>query len=66
MLDFNEYRDNFKKLFPTYSEEELEYTFEVWVDFREWMVKNFDKFFDIDKLREEWYLKTNPTDEQLN
>lgn len=54
------------KNFPTYSEEELEYTFEVWVDFREWMVKNFDKFFDIDKLREEWYLKTNPTDEQLN
>ena len=57
MLDFNEYRDNFKKLFPTYSEEELEYTFEVWVDFWEWMIKNFDVFFDVDKLREEWYIK---------
>lgn len=33
MLDFNEYRDNFKKFFPTCIEEELEYTFEVWVDF---------------------------------
>lgn len=53
MLDFNEYRDNFKKLFPTYTEEELEYTFEVWVDFWKGMVENFDIFFDIDKLREE-------------
>ena len=57
MLDFNEHRDSFKKLFLTYSEEELEYTFEVWVDFWEWMIKNFDKFFDVDKLREEWYIK---------
>ena len=35
MLDFNEYKEDFGKLFPTYTEEELEYTFEVWVDFWE-------------------------------
>ena len=57
MLDFNEHRDSFKKLFPTYTEEELEYTFEVWVDFWKWMVENFDIFFDVDKLRDEWYIK---------
>jgi hypothetical protein len=27
------------------------------VDFWEWMIKNFDIFFDVDKLREEWYIK---------
>lgn len=66
MLDFNEYKEDFRKLLPTYTEEEQKEAFDLLVDFREWMIKNFDKFFDIDKLREEWYLKTNPTDEQSN
>lgn len=66
MLDFNEYKEDFGKLFPTYSEEEQKEAFDLLVDFWEWLIKNFDKFFDIDKLKELWYLKTNPTDEQLN
>ena len=66
MLDFNEYKEDFGKLLPTYTEEEQKEAFDLLVDFWEWLIKNFDKFFDIDKLREEWYLKTNPTDEQLN
>lgn len=57
MLDFNEYRDNFKKLFPTYTEEELEYTFEVWVDFWKWLIENFDIFFDVDRLEKELFIK---------
>lgn len=57
MLDFNEYKEDFERLFPTYSEEELKEFFELLVDFYKWMVENFDKFFDVDKLIEEWYIK---------
>lgn len=57
MLDFNEYKEDFGKLFPKYTEEEQKETFDLLVDFLEWMIKNFDVFFDVDKLREEWYIK---------
>lgn len=57
MLDFNEYKEDFGKLFPKYTEEEQKETFDLLVDFWEWMIKNFDVFFDVDKLREEWYIK---------
>ena len=33
MLDFNEYRDSFQKLYPTYSEEQLNEIFELRVNF---------------------------------
>ena len=66
MLDFNEYKEDFGKLLPTYTEEEQKVAFDLLVDFWEWLIKNFDEFFDIDKLKELWYLKTNPTDEQSN
>lgn len=57
MLDFNEYKEDFGKLLPTYTEEEQKESFDLLVDFWEWMIKNFDVFFDVDKLREEWYIK---------
>ncbi len=57
MLDFNDYKEDFGKLLPTYTEEEQKESFDLLVDFWEWMIKNFDKFFDVDKLREEWYIK---------
>lgn len=57
MLDFNEYKEDFGKLLPTYTEEEQKESFDLLVDFWEWMIKNFDIFFDVDKLREEWYIK---------
>lgn len=57
MLDFNEYKEDFGKLLPSYTEEEQKESFDLLVDFWEWMIKNFDKFFDVDKLREEWYIK---------
>ncbi len=48
MLDFNEYRDNFRKLYPNYSEEQLKEVFELMVDFWKWMIENFDIFFNTD------------------
>ena len=57
MLDFNEYKEDFGKLLPSYTEEEQKESFDSLVDFWEWMIKNFDRFFDVDKLREEWYIK---------
>jgi hypothetical protein len=33
MLDFNEYRDSFKKLYPNYLEEQLKEIFDLRVNF---------------------------------
>lgn len=33
MLDFNEFRDDFKQLYPSYFEEQLKEVFELRVDF---------------------------------
>lgn len=47
MLNFDEYKDEFKKLYPTYSDEKLKELFELRVKFWNWLIENFDLFFNI-------------------
>jgi len=47
MLNFLEHKDEFKKLYPSYSDEKIEEIFELRVQFWEWLVENFDLFFNI-------------------
>lgn len=47
MLSFEEYKDEFKKLYPDYSDEKLKEIFESRVKFWKWLIENFDLFFNI-------------------
>ena len=47
MLNFDAYKDEFKKLYPTYSDEKLKELFELRVKFWNWLIENFDLFFNI-------------------
>lgn len=46
MIDFEEYNNKFKRLYPNYSEEQLRETFELRVNFWKWLIENFDLFFN--------------------
>lgn len=47
MLKFEKYKDEFKELYPDYPDEKLKEIFELTVNFRQWLIENFDTFFDI-------------------
>ena len=66
MLDYKDFEDDLKKLLPNFSDEKLREIFELRLDFWAWIIENLDTFYDFEKSNKEWYLKTNPTDEQLN
>ncbi len=46
MPKFEDYEEEFKKLFPDYTEEKLREVFELRVQFWRWIIENFDLFFD--------------------
>lgn len=53
MLNFEKHKDEYKKLYPNYSDKELKYIFELRVEFWEWLIKNYDLFFNKEQLWEQ-------------
>lgn len=45
MPNFEECKDEYKKLYPDYSESELKILFNLRVEFWEWLIENYDLFF---------------------
>lgn len=46
MPKFEDYEEELKKILPDYTEEKLREFFEWLVNFRTWIIENFDLFFD--------------------
>lgn len=46
MPKFEEYENEFKRLYPSYSDEHLREIFEFRVKFWKWLIENFDLFFN--------------------
>lgn len=40
------YKQKLKEIYPDYTDEEIEKLVELMIDFRKWLIENFDLFFN--------------------
>ena len=47
MLDFEEYKEELRIMYPNFADKQLKEIFELRVKFWEWLIDNFDLFFNV-------------------